>query len=156
MAAFKSTLEEVTYSDLLLHVVDGSSDAVFEQIKAVEEVLVELNANDKPQILVINKIDIIDEEKVSQLEEKFSYLPIVKISAKKEINIENLMEKITEVIPSTMRKVEYLIPYTDSSTVSYIHRTSIVEEEEYLDNGTRIVATVDEEVFNKTTNFIKK
>ena len=66
------------------------------------------------------------------------------------------MEKITEVIPSTMRKVEYLIPYTDSSTVSYIHRTSIVEEEEYLDNGTRIVATVDEEVFNKTTNFIKK
>ena len=55
-----------------------------------------------------------------------------------------------------MRKVEYLIPYTDSSTVSYIHRTSIVEEEEYLDNGTRIVATVDEEVFNKTTNFIKK
>lgn len=156
VAAFKSTLEEVTYSDLLLHVVDGSSQAVFDQIEAVEEVLVELSANDKPQILVINKIDLMDEEKVAKLEEKFNYLPIVKISAKKEINIEDLMEKITEVIPSTMRKVEYLIPYTNSSAVSYIHRTSIVEEEEYLEYGTRIVATVDEKVFNKTANYIKK
>ena len=55
--AFKSTLEEVIYSDLICHVVDSSSDTALEQIRAVEEVLFELGAKDKKTLLVLNKID---------------------------------------------------------------------------------------------------
>ncbi len=69
--AFKSTLEEVIYSDLLCHVVDASSDKCENQIEAVENVLEELGATDKPTLLVLNKIDLISEERLEELKDKY-------------------------------------------------------------------------------------
>ncbi|XZL45332.1 GTPase HflX [Clostridium perfringens] len=153
--AFKSTLEEVIYSDLLCHVVDASSDNAQEEIIAVEKVLGELKALESAKILVLNKIDKADEEKLNELEEKYSsiYNKVVKISARERINLDELLEAISEELPYTLKSKEYIIPYTDQQVVAYLHRNANVSEEEYREEGTYIKAEVDEEVENKCREY---
>lgn len=152
--AFKSTLEEVIYSDLLVHVVDASSDTFLQQIEAVNGVLEELGANDKTQILVLNKIDKISEEELLKIEESIKEKELVKISAKQKINLDLLMNKIAEKIPSSIREVEYLVPYSDQKVAAYIHETSVVKKEEFENEGTHIVAIVDNEVYNRCKEYM--
>ncbi|MBI5997842.1 GTPase HflX [Clostridium perfringens] len=153
--AFKSTLEEVIYSDLLCHVVDASSDNAQEEIIAVEKVLGELKALESAKILVLNKIDKADEEKLNELEEKYSsiYNKVVKISARERINLDELLEAISEELPYTLKSKEYIIPYTAQQVVAYLHRNANVSEEEYREDGTYIKAEVDEEVENKCREY---
>ncbi|MGV1053659.1 GTPase HflX [Clostridium perfringens] len=153
--AFKSTLEEVIYSDLLCHVVDASSDNAQEEIIAVEKVLGELKALESAKILVLNKIDKADEEKLNELEAKYSsiYNKVVKISARERINLDELLEAISEEFPYTLKSKEYIIPYTAQQVVAYLHRNANVSEEEYREEGTYIKAEVDEEVENKCREY---
>ena len=153
--AFKSTLEEVIYSDLLCHVVDASSDDALEQIKAVEEVLSELGAIDKETILVLNKIDKATDEQLNKIEEEINYYDdIVKISAKKEINLEELLNEIEKKLPYNLKKVEYVIPYDKGDVVSFLHRNGRILKEEYIDSGTALTVEVDDEAFNRTKEYI--
>ncbi|WP_240259264.1 GTPase HflX [Clostridium perfringens] len=153
--AFKSTLEEVIYSDLLCHVVDASSDNAQEEIIAVEKVLGELKALESAKILVLNKIDKADEEKLNELEVKYSsiYNKVVKISARERINLDELLEAISEELPYTLKSKEYIIPYTAQQVVAYLHRNANISEEEYREDGTYIKAEVDEEVENKCREY---
>lgn len=153
--AFKSTLEEVIYSDLLCHVVDAYSDNAQEEIIAVEKVLGELKALESAKILVLNKIDKADEEKLNELEAKYSsiYNKVVKISARERINLDELLEAISEELPYTLKSKEYIIPYTAQQVVAYLHRNANVSEEEYREDGTYIKADVDEEVENKCREY---
>lgn len=153
--AFKSTLEEVIYSDLLCHVVDASSDNAQEEIIAVEKVLGELKALESAKILVLNKIDKADEEKLNELEAKYSsiYNKVVKISARERINLDELLEAISEELPYTLKSKEYIIPYTAQQVVAYLHRNANISEEEYREDGTYIKAEVDEEVENKCREY---
>ncbi len=153
--AFKSTLEEVIYSDLLCHVVDASSDNAQEEIIAVEKVLGELKALESAKILVLNKIDKADEEKLNELEAKYSsiYNKVVKISARERINLDELLQAISEELPYTLKSKEYIIPYTAQQVVAYLHRNANVSEEEYREDGTYIKAEVDEEVENKCREY---
>lgn len=153
--AFKSTLEEVIYSDLLCHVVDASSDDALEQIKAVEEVLSELGAIDKETILVLNKVDKAKEEQINNIEENVSYYDdIVKISAKEEINLDKLLDKIEEKLPYNLKKVEYIIPYDKGDIVSFLHRNGRILSEEYVNEGTALTVEVDDEAYNRTKEYI--
>lgn len=152
--AFKSTLEEVVYSDLLLHVVDASSDTAALQVQVVEEVLKELGAGDKPTILVLNKIDKSSEENLKSLKEKFKNYKIIDVSAKNRINLDILLDESTKILPYKLKSFKVLIPYSDSSTVAYLHRNANVESEEYLEGGTLVVAQGDDEVYNKCQNYI--
>lgn len=153
--AFKSTLEEVIYSDLLCHVVDASSDDALEQIKAVEEVLSELGAIDKETILVLNKVDKAKEEQIKNIEENVSYYDdIVKISAKEEINLDKLLDKIEEKLPYNLKKVEYIIPYDKGDIVSFLHRNGRILSEEYVNEGTALTVEVDDEAYNRTKEYI--
>lgn len=152
--AFKSTLEEVIYSDLLCHIVDTSSDHALDQIKAVEEVLEELGAKDKETILVLNKIDKATDEQIEEVKKVCSEYKIIEISAKEGINLDNLLDLIEEKLPYKMKKCEYLIPYDRSDMNSYLHRNGRVLKEEYKDNGTFMVVEVEDEVYNKSKDFI--
>ncbi|MGG7077908.1 GTPase HflX [Clostridium sardiniense] len=155
--AFKSTLEEVIYSDLLCHVVDVSSDDALDQIKAVEEVLSELGSIDKETILVLNKIDKATEEQISNIEEKVSYYDdIVKVSAKEEINLDELLNQIEIKLPYNLKKAEYVIPYDKGDVVSFLHRNGRILKEEYVDEGTALTVEVDDEAYNKTKEYIIK
>ncbi|MCR4945022.1 MAG: GTPase HflX [Clostridium sp.] len=154
--AFKSTLEEVIFSDLLCHVVDASSEDAIEQIRAVEEVLAELGARDKETILVLNKIDMASEENLANIREAVSYDDIIEVSAKEGTNLDNLLLLIEEKLPYTLIKSEYLIPYDKGDVVSFLHRNGRIFEEEYRDNGTFMVVEVDEETFNKSKEYSTK
>ncbi len=152
--AFKSTLEEVIYSDLLCHVVDTSSDTAIEQIKAVEEVLSELGASDKKTILVLNKIDKATEEQLENVKKATSEYETIEISAREGINLEELLALIEETLPYKMKKCEYLIPYDRSDMSSFLHRNGRVLEEDYRENGTFMFVEVDEESYNKSKDYI--
>ena len=152
--AFKSTLEEVIYSDLLCHVVDASSDNALEQVEAVEEVLEELGAKDKDTILVLNKIDMASEENLDSIREATKEYETIEISAKEGINLDGLLSLIEEKLPYKMKKCEYLIPYDRSDINSYLHRNGRVLEEDYRDNGTFMIVEVDDEAYNKSSDFI--
>ena len=149
--AFKSTLEEVIYSDLLCHVVDTSSDTALEQIKAVEE---ELGAKDKKTLLVLNKIDKATEEQVEAVKEATAEYETIEISAREGINLEDLLNEIEENLPYKMKKCEYLIPYDRSDMNSFLHRNGRVLEEEYREDGTFMIVEVDDESYNKTKDYI--
>ncbi|MBD7915516.1 GTPase HflX [Clostridium sp. Sa3CUN1] len=152
--AFKSTLEEVIYSDLLCHVVDASSEYALDQIKAVEEVLLELGAKDKETILVLNKIDKASLENLESIREACTDYLVIEISAKEGKNLDGLLDLIEEKLPYKMKKCEYLISYDRSDINSYLHRNGRVLEEDYKDNGTYMLVEVDDEIYNKTKEFV--
>lgn len=152
--AFKSTLEEVSFSDLIIHVVDISSDTVVEQIKAVENVLSELNALDKPTFLALNKCEMATPEQIANVKEKFSNYQMIEISAKQNYNIDKFLDMTVSLLPQTTRKCTYLIPYTDTSMGAYLHRNAIIQSEEYEGEGVRIVAIVNDEVSNRCRKFM--
>ena len=151
--AFKSTLEEVVFSDLLLHVVDCSSSYVEEQIEAVNTVLGQLGAADKPMMLVLNKIDRVGEDVVDAIAEKHRDMKIVRISAREEINLDLLLSEVAEVLPYIQKEIKFLIPYSDQSLVAYLHRNAKVLEEEYRDDGAYVKALVDDEVLSKCKRY---
>lgn len=154
--AFKSTLEEVTYADLLLHVVDASSSTAEEQIDAVNNVLMQLGVKDKTTMLVLNKIDQASEDHIKSIQEKYNNLNTISISAKQGINLDLLLDEIAKLLPYTMKKVEYIVPYNEQSIVAFLHRNAKVESEEYKDEGTYISALVDDEVYNKCEKYMIK
>ncbi|WP_300902801.1 GTPase HflX [uncultured Clostridium sp.] len=154
--AFKSTLEEVIYSDLLCHVVDSSSSTALEQIKAVEEVLSELGAKDKQTLLVLNKIDSATEEQINTIKESVSEYEKIEISAREGINLDELLSLIEENLPYKMKKCEYLIPYDRSDISSFLHRNGRVLEEDYREDGSFMIVEVDDESYNKTKDYIIK
>ena len=154
--AFKSTLEEVIYADLLCHVVDTSAENVIDQIRAVEEVLEELGAKEKETILVLNKIDKAIEGNIELIKNECKNYRTLEISAKEGTGLEELLDLIEEKLPYKMKKSEYLISYDRSDMVSFLHRNGRVLEEDYRDNGTFMIVETDEEGYNKSKEFIIK
>jgi len=152
--AFKSTLEEVIFADLLCHVVDTSSEYALEQIEAVEEVLEELGTKEKKTLLVLNKIDVATEEQKQAIYENVKDYEIIEISAREGWNLEELLNLIEENLPYKLKRCEYLIPYDRSDISSYLHRNGRVLEEDYKDNGTYMKVEVDDEIYNKSREFV--
>lgn len=152
--AFKSTLEEVSFSDLIIHVVDVSSPEAVEQIKAVENVLEELDALDKPTFLALNKCELASPEQLAEIKEKFSNYQMIEISAKQNYNIDKFLDMAVELLPQTTRKCTYLIPYSDTSMGAYLHRNAIIQSEEYEGEGLKITAVVNDEAYNKCKKFL--
>lgn len=146
--SFKSTLEEVIFSDLILHVVDAASDDALEQINSVEEVLEELSCLDKVKILVLNKCDIADEEAIKKIKEKYSDYKTISVSAVSNLNIEELMSLILEELPDNSYNCTLLIPYTNTEVQAMLHRNSIITKEEYLENGIEIECVLKEKEYN--------
>ena len=112
IVSFKSTLAEVIESDILLHVIDISSENFTEQMKVVEETLSELYKTPKPVIMVFNKVDkLADSDEMEMLTElKAQYPNAVFISAKRGINLTALKEKIIDIINRELSETEIKIP----------------------------------------------
>ena len=134
--AFKSTLEEVVYADMLLHVVDASDEEVEEQIPVAEAILNNLGAFDKPTILVLNKMDLVLDKQ--RLPVSAQGIPAVEISATKCDGLDGLLGMITKTIPSDESEMEIYAPYSAGWVVSYIHEHGKLLGEEYTGEGTKI------------------
>jgi len=142
VAAFRATLEEVLESSLILHVVDISSELADAQMSAVDNVLEELEASNIPQLLVWNKIDLIaDEEERLDIEIAAEDAGAILISTYTGEGLETLQSKVAEILMrSTLTRCELLVPYERGALIGEMRRTGFIETEEFLDNGTLVVA----------------
>ncbi|MEV6270956.1 GTPase HflX [Kribbella sp. NPDC051936] len=138
--AFRSTLEEVTDADLLLHVVDGSHPDPIAQIQAVREVLAEIDATDVPEIVVINKADAADPLALAPILHREPNAIVV--SARTGEGIDKLRELIEGALPQPHISLDVLLPYDRGDLVSRIHSEGSVEHLEHTADGTRITARV--------------
>ncbi|KUO72597.1 MAG: hypothetical protein APF77_10510 [Clostridia bacterium BRH_c25] len=150
--AFKSTLEEVLYADLLIHVVDGSNPDCETQVSVVADVLAELGADDKDTIMAINKIDKCP-GKFAAAEYK-DMENVVHISASERIGLSQLLDLIEKYAGLQSKTVELLIPYAEGSVVSTIYGSANeVIEEQYREDGIYIKAEVDEISYGRLTKY---
>ena len=139
--AFRSTLEEVSGADLIVHVVDGSHPDPMEQIRAVRLVVNEIGGAEIPEIIAINKVDIADPNVVMNLlrTEKNSYA----FSVRTGFGIEGLLHAIEKSLPHPQVEVNVLISYDRGDLVSAVHEHGEILSESYEETGTRIHARVD-------------
>lgn len=134
--AFKSTLDEINGADLILHVIDTSSDELEGQIKAVQEVLDQIGAHSIPCIEVFNKCDLLDDEEVAALSLRFPLS--VAISAHSGYGLDKLVERISQAASSADKLMDVLIPYAKGNLVSLAHERCHIISEEYVEEGTRL------------------
>lgn len=150
--AFKSTLEEIVYSNLVIHVADASSENVVAQIDTVNKVLKEIGAEDKEVLLVLNKIDKASEETLAVMRSK--YPEAIYISAKQNINLDNLLKIIEENVYKSFIQVKLLIPYSDTKIIAYLHNNKCVESEEYIEEGVVVSVNTTQDVLGRVKEFI--
>lgn len=134
--AFRSTLEEAVWADVILNVCDASSDECAEHIKVTESVLSDLGCSGKPIINVLNKCD-----KPTELDFDF-FENSVKISAATGDGIDSLLAAIENALPKDRKRVKILLPF-DKMKLSSIVRDGTVHSEEYTENGVLYDATVN-------------
>ncbi len=145
--AFKSTLEEVVYADLILNVCDASSGEYEDHISVTKQVISELGASDKPVLTVYNKCDLVPHL-------VFFGENNVRISAKEGRGLQNLLEKICTMLANTRRKVKLLLPYSDGATAAIIRKVGALIKEEYRDDGLYMEAVLDGSFLNSVKQYI--
>jgi GTP-binding protein HflX len=142
--AFRSTLEEVGDADLVLHVVDGGHPDPGEQVRAVREVLAEVNADKLPELLVVNKTDVADEETLLRL--KRQWPAAVFVSAHTGAGIDELRAAIEERLPQPAIEVRVRVPYNRGDLVARVHQRGEVLSSRHTESGTELHARVDLEL----------
>jgi GTP-binding protein HflX len=138
--AFRSTLEEVTLSDMVVHVADASSSAVDEQIEAVRRVLDEIGAANMPEVLALNKIDLLPGSRRARL--ALRYPGSVAVSAVTGEGQEGLLEAIAATVPTPPVEVRALIPWDRGDLVAMLYREAEVVSADAEPEGTRVHARV--------------
>ena len=151
--AFRSTFEEVTISDVIVHVVDASHEDPAQQIKTVRDVVGEVEARDIPEIIVFNKCDLIDDDQ--QILLRGLEPNAVFVSAKTGEGVEALQQLIADTIPEPDVEVTAVIPYEHGEIVSMIHKSGHVLDTDYVESGTRIHARVSVEMAARIAQFIE-
>lgn len=141
--AFKSTLEEAKYADLILHVADASNPEVDEQMKVVYRTLEELKVTGKPVVTFLNKQDKLEEERIIK---DIKADAIVKGSAKTGEGIEELLSKITEILREGKVLIDTVLSYADTSKISVIRKKGQLLSEEYEGEGIKVKAYVPKAV----------
>ena len=140
--AFKSTLEEAKYADLILHVVDASNPQMDEQMYVVYETLQRLEAMDKPVVTAFNKMDRIGE---SLTVRDFKADRIVQVSAKTGEGLEALLQAIEEILREQKIYIERVYSYQESGKIQLIRKYGELLEEEYKEDGIHVSAYVPKE-----------
>jgi GTPase len=140
--AFKATLEETVLADLILHVVDASApeERRLADIQAVDEVLEEIGAGEKPRLLVFNKVDLLSEEERS--ETGLDHPDAVLISAQEGEGLDRLRERIEQAFEETLTEVELLIPYSQGGRLHELHEVAGDLERTEREDGVLVHAKV--------------
>ncbi|MGH2575897.1 MAG: GTPase HflX [Ignavibacteria bacterium] len=162
IVSFKSTLAEVVEADILIHIVDISSENFLEQISVVDETLSELNAAQKPTILTFNKVDVLSGNANSIISNlKIHFPDAVFISAEKGINLNSLNKKIFEIISKELIETEIKIPVANTDAykiVNELHKKVEILETKYLSKSIKLKIRAHKSVLdkiNKSLNHIK-
>ncbi len=136
--AFKSTLKQAKYADIVLNVCDISSDDRDIQLEITRNVLAEIGVDNQNIITVYNKCDKLNEDFVNENG--------VRVSAKSGYGLENLLSIIDEKLSHRMEKLDILLPYTQTALASTIRENGVIYTEEYLENGIKITGIIDKKL----------
>lgn len=148
--AFKSTLEEVKYADIILHVIDATNESSYIQKHTTESVLKDLGVEDKKMITVYNKIDKLDLDFYPKNHDDLVY-----ISAKKGINMDKLMNMIQDALMKDTFKVNLLLPFERGDLFSTIKDKYVIDNFEYTEHGIDLIVSLDEVDYNIYKEYIK-
>ncbi len=152
--AFKSTLDEVRYADVILVVADAADSETENKIEITEKIINELSAGGKPQIIVYNKCDGLDILPFGGNKQRLSEIPAVCISAKNGTGVEDLLVLIEETVNKLTKQIKFLFPFDMQNAVNALYRRATVISAEYTENGTEIVALADKEIEGKYSEYI--
>jgi len=147
--AFKATLEELKYADLLVHVIDVSSPEWREQVRVVDDLIVELGAEKTPRLEAYNKCDIFTNELRPHGE------GIVEISAKTGQGMGALLQKIEERLSSTRKKVTLRLSYDNAGVLEIVHREGAVTGTRYLEDGIELDAVIGANLYGRLKRYIR-
>jgi GTP-binding protein HflX len=138
VAAFRATLEEVTFADLVLQVVDATAPAAEEQADTVDQVLDQLGAADKPRVVALNKIDLLGPAGARRVSKTFAerYPRLVTISALREVGLDRLGDALDEASEGQLVPLELLVPYGEESVLQELRQLGGVDRVEYTERGT--------------------
>lgn len=145
--AFKSTLEEAKYANLLIHMVDASNEEASSQMLVVYDTLKSLDVVDKDIITVFNKTDLMEEN--MELPRDFHADKVLKMSAKTGEGIEDLKKTIEDILQKQRVYLEHVFPYKDAGKIAIVRKFGEILSEEYIDEGISIRAYIPAEIFGK-------
>ena len=137
VSAFKSTLEEVTFADIIVHVVDASSSYYLEQMRVCEEVLDSLGVSDTPTIVAYNKMDLVDYDVPAYQKN------VVYISALENKGIDQLLQAIQDLIEEEHHEVILMVPYARGDVASMLRSRARIISEQYEDEGIKLCVVAD-------------
>jgi GTPase len=151
--AFAATLEEALEADLILHVADASvpEDEMAAMLSAVDEVLAEIGADDRPRLLALNKVDLLDEEARRAL--SFRHPRAIQVSAATGEGLEELADAIEGRFLSSLRPMDLLVPYGEGGRLSELHDLAGEMEREDTAEGVRVKARVPTGVASRFERF---
>lgn len=151
--SFKATLEEAIIADFLIHVVDASQLGAYGQYQTTMEVLKELGADTKRILLVVNKIDLVDDaERRRELEIHFG--GAVFISVKTGEGIDLLLHRMSEMLLDRVKRVTMRIPQARADIAAMLHRDGLVISEEYEGNEILMCATISKALAQRLAEFV--
>ena len=140
--AFRSTLEEARYADIILHVVDASDPDLQMHMDVVYQTLSQLQITGKPVITAFNKQDLVPAGAVHPLDSRADYA--VRLSAARGFGVPDLLQAIQTVLKESRREIAQVIPYSQGALLAKIHEQGHVTKEEYRPEGVYIEASVPE------------
>ncbi len=151
--AFKSTLDEAKYADIVLIVEDITDSESEAHLEVTRKLLCDLNASDKPTLLAYNKSEgLTDEER-----EAINRIPnTVAISAKNGLGIDILLEKLTQTVRYSKRELTLLIPYDEQAQLSKIYECGIVKSTDYTSDGVLVTAVLDSKFVKNYEKYFQK
>lgn len=145
--AFKSTLEEAKYANLLIHMVDASNEEASSQMLVVYDTLRSLDVVDKDIITVFNKTDLMEEN--MELPRDFHADKVLKMSAKTGEGIEDLKKTVEDILQKQRVYLEHVFQYKDAGKIAIVRKFGEILSEEYIDEGISIKAYIPAEIFGK-------
>lgn len=150
--SFKSTLEEIKYSDVIVIVADVSSENILMQIETTNKIIEEINPEDSNIIYAFNKIDKVDNLDSLNYLNKFE--PNIFISAKTGKNIDNLLELIYKNITHKRYDTNLFIGFRDFDKADYLYNKYDIKNKEYTEDGVKLSVILDEKDYNKYKEYV--
>jgi len=154
VASFKATLDELKDATIILHIVDAASPLAVQQVRSVQTIIAEEDCSDIPQIIVLNKCDqfadkpavreIVRDIDWTTLQADVTPVKVVEISAESGKGMDSLMNAIEETLLTLLVRVDCTVPWSEAALVAEVKKVGRMEVEEYLEDGTHLIAYVPE------------
>ena len=148
--AFRATLEELEYADLLLHVIDVSDPQLEQHIAVVDRLIRKLAKPETPVLRVYNKADLVYSEDIPRGEN------VVAISAKRGMNMHGLLKAIENALAHARHHVVLCLPYAMGGMVETLHNNAQVKSTEYTDKGIEMETILDDILYGRLKEYIIK